>query len=786
MTSWLLGGQTHQVYFDCNATTPTLPKAAEAASEAMRYVYGNPSSTHIAGLQAKHILESTRHLAADAVMAGPGEIVFTSGATEGIQTAVFSALEAAAKGRASGRKLLYGATEHSAVPQALSHWNAILGLHLPLVPIPVDREGRLDLSVLEEHASDALLVSTMAVNNETGVVQDLLAIERVLRKKNPRALWLVDCVQALGKIPLSLGETTIDYAAFSGHKVYAPKGVGFLYAKKEAPLIPLIVGGGQERGLRSGTENLPGLAALRAVLQALAEHTSFQEGETLRGFREKIVDALKKAFPKIVFNSPFEHAVPTTINFSVPGFLSKELLDLFDAAGVRVSSGSACSSGKAQKSHVLDAMGFPEWRSAGAIRLSFGLATSCTEVDDGCQAIVDAAKALRQSCFLFGQTDLEGLSATQYDGIVQLRKGAANTWILIHAASKNLVIIDPLEELAERIVDFVHCQGGRVLAILDTHSHADHTSCRKLLEDVLRPHLAFPDAETDHLGWPRVPRETIRLPSGDVASLLRLSKEVALVRVLTPGHTADSVSYLFCPRGADEVLKSTDVHFAFSGDIILTGGLGRTDFPTSSVESLYHSLRLLQTLLSEKSLICPAHDYDNSFATTWGAEKQENELLMLAVGERTPLSHEEFLSAKQQLDKKLCVEEGRVHGIVCGVTAGKKMSVRHKTIPAGGLKGFLASGAPAMLVIDVREPYEFTLSHDWKEHGFPVTPRNVPLSRFVHFMGELLQEKERRDGLLIVCRSGSRSEHAVRTLSRIGIEGCFHIEGGLAYGCEGT
>ena len=160
------------------------------------------------------------------------------------------------------RFLLYGATEHKAVPQALAHWNHVLGLENELVAIPVDQHGQLDLQFLQEHIAEADMVCTMAVNNETGVVHDLPAIETIVRGDGRNPLWFVDCVQAVGKFELRLGQTTIDYAAVSGHKIHAPKGVGLLYARPKAPLTPLIAGGGQERGARFRNREFAGRRCL--------------------------------------------------------------------------------------------------------------------------------------------------------------------------------------------------------------------------------------------------------------------------------------------------------------------------------------------------------------------------------------------------------------------------------------------------------------------------------------------------------------------------------------------
>ena len=259
------------------------------------------------------------------------------------------------------------------------------------MPIPVDQQGALDLDFLRQHLGQTDMLCTMAVNNETGAIHDLAAIAAALRATSQPVRWLVDCVQAVAKIPLSLDDLPIDYAAISGHKLFAPKGIGILYVREAAPLVPLIAGGGQEGGARGGTDNLPGVAAIGAVLGCLEQQDRvvFRDHESLLQFRDRLVSSLRKAFPKVVFNTPFETAVPTTINFSVPGFTSKEILDLFDAAGIRVSSGSACGSAL-QGSYVLEAMGLPKWRSEGAIRVSFGCATSEHEIASACRRIEEA------------------------------------------------------------------------------------------------------------------------------------------------------------------------------------------------------------------------------------------------------------------------------------------------------------------------------------------------------------------------------------------------------------
>ena len=387
------------IYLDCNATTPVLPAALAAAQQAMGAVFGNPSSTHATGVQARQWVDAVRARAARVLGAGQGDVLFTSGATEGIQTAVLSALyavrERQARGETVGSLLLYGATEHKAVPESLAHWSRVLGLQLELKALPVARSGRHDLAALRALAPQAALVCTMAANNETGVVSDLAGIEAVLQEVAPHAHWLVDCVQALGKLPLHLAQTRIDYAPFSGHKLYAPKGIGLLYVRPGAPFTPLMAGGGQEDGLRSGTENMVGIAALGAVLQALEDGSSFSSHRQMLQFRELLALSLRAVWPEIVFNAEFADSLPTTLNFSVPGRPSSLVVEALGAVGVQVSAGSACSAKKAAPSYVLQAMGVPAWQAASAVRMSFGAMADADFIQAACARIARCGAALQ-------------------------------------------------------------------------------------------------------------------------------------------------------------------------------------------------------------------------------------------------------------------------------------------------------------------------------------------------------------------------------------------------------
>ncbi|MEG1051915.1 MAG: aminotransferase class V-fold PLP-dependent enzyme, partial [Janthinobacterium sp.] len=409
-----------------------------------------------------------------------GQLFFTSGATEGIQTSVLSALCELRRRRDAGepaaQALLYGATEHKAVPESLAHWNRLLGLNLEVRKLPVDAQGRHDLQALDALIGDAAMLCTMAANNETGVVSDLSAIAQLLQERGADAYWMVDCVQALGKLKLNLAATRIDYAPFSGHKLYAPKGIGMLYVRAGAPFTPLMMGGGQEAGLRSGTENMAGIAALGAVLAALDEGKTFRSHADLASFREQLVASLERAFPGIVFNMPFDLSMPTTLNFSVPGLSSKELLDLFDAARVRVSSGSACSAAKALPSYVLEAMHVPQWRASSAIRLSFGPLIDAATIAAACARIERCGAALRSSCLL-----PSALAPSPQDGVIQLSVDGQCTWLLSDAASASCVVIDPVAALVPRLAAFIRCQHLALRAIVHTAPPADHGVARLAL-----------------------------------------------------------------------------------------------------------------------------------------------------------------------------------------------------------------------------------------------------------------------------------------------------------------
>jgi len=558
---------TPEIYLDGNATSPVLPAAITAAVRAMEECYGNPSSSHTTGLQARALLDGARQRAVRLLGVEQGSLMFNSGATEGIQTAVLSALCALRERRDAGQPigslLVYGATEHKAVPEALAHWNRLLGLNLTLSKLPVDSDGRHDLQALCAVLPQTAMLCTMAANNETGVLSDVAGIEALLEETGCGAYWMVDCVQALGKFRLRLARSRIDYAPFSGHKLYAPKGIGMLYVRQGAPFTPLIVGGGQEAALRSGTENMAGVAALEAVLAALELGGVFRPHDVLCTFRDRLAASLRRALPGVVFNAPFEHALPTTLNFSVPGLSSKELMDVFDAAGVRVSSGSACSAAKAAPSYVLQAMGVPDWRAASAIRMSFGPLADEASIARACEGIERCGAALRAS----GVIAQDGGLPAQ-DGVLQLGSGGACSWLVHDAASRSCVVIDPQPEFAERIVAHVRGLGYRTAAVLGTTPDAGLVALSRALN-------VAPGA--DAFGWPAAAAAAAGAgAAGDSAAdnLLALGGQVLRCVLVGPQQAA----YLL-GHAAGGALPASAVRHAFIGALApqKLAGLVRAD-----------------------------------------------------------------------------------------------------------------------------------------------------------------------------------------------------------------
>lgn len=735
-----------QIYLDANATTPVLPCIAEVVSHTMQICFGNPSSSHITGIQAKHLLEQTRQKARDVIGAQQGDILFTSGATEGIQTAVVSTLIAAKNHTIKNPVLLYGATEHKAVPNTLIHWNAVLGINATVLAIPVSSEGILDLDFIAQHASDALMICTMAVNNETGVYQDLNAIEAVIRSHNTDVAWMVDCVQALGKTALALSDTSIDYAPFSGHKLYAPKGIGVLYIRQGSAYTPFIAGGGQESGMRSGTENLPGIAGLNKLFSLLLDKTNdtFKSLDVLHSYREQLQLALVDTFGSLTFNHAFELSVPTTLNFAVDELSSKEVMDLFDAAGIRISGGSACSSG-ANRSFVLDAMGVSDWRSENAIRLSFGPATTQTEITTACTRIRSLKAILQANCLVVSDSSVPNQEVCAL-GLTQFRHQGACCWLYV-SEDKQAVIIDPIVELIPRLEKIVHTQNLTVAAILDTHAHQERCGATVLLAQALQ----FSFEDENQLGWP-VSKSVIELP------------ECIIERVATAGHSEDSVSYLL------RCNASKQVRFCFCGDLLLPAGLGNTAIDGGNAFAMAHSLRQLSQCLDSSTVICSGHDYQQCFAINWQVQQQQTPLLKALLSNE--ISDGEFAQQKHQSDESNLSK----FATLCGYADSLQQSTAYE-LNAAQAKDMLA--IDDVYLIDTREPYEHGANNISQQFTInPARVMNIPLSRMANALvdGQLNSHGK----YILLCRSGNRSKQAATNLSQLGFSDVYNLSGGMA------
>lgn len=375
-----------RAYLDHNATTPVRPEVAQAMARALTELPGNPSSVHREGRAARAAIEQARAQVAALVGAKPGNVVFTSGGTEANATVLSPALMDCSGGRDCVRipasLLLHGATEHACVREGHRFPGA------QAEAIPVDSDGLADFAWLEgrlarlqaEFPGARALVSLHLANNETGVIQPVAAIATLAKRFG--ALMHSDAVQAAGKIAIAIEDLGVDALTLSAHKFGGPKGVGAIVFRTGALELadkPLR-GGGQERGWRAGTENLPGIVAMgeaaERALRAL-------DGEALRlaALRDRLEDGLKRVAPGCVVFGARAPRLPNTSAFATPGTLAETMLIKLDLAGVALSSGSACSSGKVKRSHVLDAMGVDPAMSAGALRASLGWTTCEDEIE---------------------------------------------------------------------------------------------------------------------------------------------------------------------------------------------------------------------------------------------------------------------------------------------------------------------------------------------------------------------------------------------------------------------
>jgi len=372
-----------RVYLDNSATTPVAPEVFAAMAPYYREMYGNASSLHSFGREARRAVDAARAAVATSLAVKPEEIVFTSGATEADNLAIVGA----ALARASRGHIVTSRIEHDAVLRATESLGA-LGFESSLVE--VDAAGRVDPEAVRRALrDDTFLVSIMAGNNEIGTLQPIGEIGRMCRERG--ILFHTDAVQALGKVDVPIRD--VDMLSASAHKMNGPKGVGFLYVRRGTRLAPLSHGGGHERGRRSGTENVPGIVGLAASLElSLAERDEVVA--RMRGFRRRLLEDVLR-LPGSRLNGAAEDSLPHIANFSFAAIEGESLIMKLDEAGIAASTGSACSSPNLEPSHVLVAIGVPLSMAHGSLRISTGRDTTEAEMDRLLEALPGAVGELR-------------------------------------------------------------------------------------------------------------------------------------------------------------------------------------------------------------------------------------------------------------------------------------------------------------------------------------------------------------------------------------------------------
>ncbi len=376
-----------QIYADNAATTRLSDTALNAMLPYLQGEYGNPSSLHSVGQRAQEALTEARARIAARLGCQPTEVIFTSGGSEADNQAIRSV---AAFGKLKGKThIISTAFEHHAVLHTL---DALKKEGFTVTLLDVHEDGMVSAQQVEEAITDeTCLVTIMYANNEIGTVQPIAEIGEVCRRHG--VLFHTDAVQAVGHLPVNVAEQNIDLLSLSAHKFHGPKGIGVLYARKGVPIFPLIHGGAQERNRRGGTENIPAIVGMAAALDEACDHLE-EDTRKLTALRERLIAGLSN-IPHSVLNGHREHRLPGTVNFCFEGIEGESLLLLLDDKGVYASSGSACTSGSLDPSHVLLAIGRPHEIAHGSLRLSLSPDTTQEEVDYMIEAVTDVVAYLR-------------------------------------------------------------------------------------------------------------------------------------------------------------------------------------------------------------------------------------------------------------------------------------------------------------------------------------------------------------------------------------------------------
>lgn len=368
-------GSDKVIYMDNNATTRVAPEVVDAMMPFLTDCYGNPSSMHTFGGQVGRALQEARESIADLLGADTEEIIFTSCGTESDSTAILSGLQTYPE----NRHVITTRVEHPAVKNLCDTLDTLTGHKHRVTRLHVDSDGTLDLDQYRESLSeDTAIVSVMWANNETGVIFPVEKMATMAREQG--ILFHTDAVQAVGKLPINLRETDIDFLSVSGHKLHAPKGVGVLYVRKGTPYIPFLNGGHQEHGRRGGTENVASIIGLGKACQ-LAREKLAEENTRVKKLRDKLENGLLEKIPRAMLNGHKTDRLPNTANISFEFVEGESILLHMDKYGICASSGSACTSGSLEPSHVLRAMGVPFTAAHGSVRFSLSVYNTEEEVD---------------------------------------------------------------------------------------------------------------------------------------------------------------------------------------------------------------------------------------------------------------------------------------------------------------------------------------------------------------------------------------------------------------------
>ncbi len=362
-----------RIYFDNNATTVPAPEVRAAMAPYLGEIFGNPSSGHRDGERARAGVEQAREQAAALLHCPADRLVFTSGGTEANSTAIWSAVAA----HPEKRHIVASRVEHPSVLRPLAFLAERFGYEVELLPVADD--GGLDLDLLRRALrQDTVLVSLMGANNETGVVWPLAAIAAICREHG--VLFHCDAVQLCGKLPLNLHDAEVDYLSVAGHKLHGPKGVGLLYVRRTAPLVPMFLGGSQEAGRRAGTENVAGIVGFGQACELAARNLGRFEATTAP-LRDRLEEFLLSGVPDVLVAGRTQPRLANTLNAAFAGCASAALVQELDERGIAVSAHSACHSGDVDPSHVLSAMAMPEEFLHGVVRFSFGLDNTAAELE---------------------------------------------------------------------------------------------------------------------------------------------------------------------------------------------------------------------------------------------------------------------------------------------------------------------------------------------------------------------------------------------------------------------